>query len=525
MNAPAPAVHVPLQNYLKQIEATLKQSFSAHVWVVAELSEFNNRGGTCWFTLVESENGKEVARCSGVMFSSIANLQLRIFEQVTGSQPQAGMKVMLKVCASLHPVHGFKLQVYGIDPNYTLGEMHAKIEQILAKLKEEGIHSKQKALPAPTSFWRIAVISPDQAAGLGDFRREADLLERHGLVTFKYYTALFQGDKAPESIKLAIIDLYKDHEQDPFDVVCIIRGGGAKADLAWLNHHGLARIICRLPIPVFTGIGHERDETVLDHVAHTRFDTPSKVIGSICRHLQVEADELSQAIEKSRRLLEQTIQHEENCLTSLQAKYQRVVQERLSDEALCMNDLENRYERGVDIRLNVASQSLANHQSKAHSSMRELLQQAGDDLRHYQYSFKSLVPVRLSDCDRELASSLQRFGFLAERLMSDATRQLSFDAQMLARQALADVTEEQACLSMLLQRYTAALSAQLQREEDSLRRYEDLYSALDPRSIMAKGFAMIKRPAGLLVKTAGEVREGERVIIEFKDGCVEAVVQ
>jgi len=96
---------------------------------------------------------------------------------------------------------------------------------------------------------------------------------------------------------------------------------------------------------------------------------------------------------------------------------------------------------------------------------------------------------------------------------------------MLARQALASVTEEQACLSMLLQRYTAALSAQLQREEDSLRRYEDLYSALDPRSIMAKGFAMIKRPAGALVKAAEEVQGGDRVIIEFKDGCFEAVVQ
>ena len=132
-------------------------------------------------------------------------------------------------------------------------------------------------LPSPVDFVRVAVISPETSAGLGDFRQEADRLHRGGLCEFHFVRATFQGLEAPSSILDAIETVLSAHRERTFDALVIIRGGGAVTDLAWLNDLELARRICRLPIPVLTGIGHERDSTILDEVAHRRFDTPSKV--------------------------------------------------------------------------------------------------------------------------------------------------------------------------------------------------------------------------------------------------------
>jgi len=526
MNAPAPAVHISLHSYLKQIEGVIKRSFAEHIWVVAELSEFNVRnGGTCWFTLIESADGKEIAKCSAVMFGSVANVQLRAFEQVTGSKPQPGMKVMLKVCATLHPQYGFQLQVYGIDPNYTLGEMHAKVEQILARLKEEGIHDRQKALAAPAGFWRIAVVSPDQAAGLGDFRREADLLERHGLVSFHYYTATFQGEKAPESIKQAILQLYEAHGQAPYDVVCLIRGGGAKADMAWLNHYGLAKLICRLPIPVFTGIGHERDETVLDLVAHTRFDTPSKVIGSILRHLQLESEELGRNIELARQLIDQTLSREETCLVSLHGQYQNLSQQRLSNETLSLAELGHCYRRGVDELLNRHERQVTLWQAQAQSMVRESLQSASDRLHNYQERYLAELPSLVAEEEQCLGNLLTQYTYLAERRASDAAQELMLARQALSMQLDTRLAEEQRCVDSLAGQYLLAAQGSLQQEEASLQRYKDLYAVLDPRAIMAKGFALVKREDGQIVRSALGILVGDRVEICFHDGVKAVVIQ
>ena len=164
-----------------------------------------------------------------------------------------------------------------MDPSYTLGDLAAKLARIRERLRRDGLYDRNKGLPAPVEFVRVAVISPSTSAGLGDFRRETDRLQHAGLCDFIYYHATFQGTEAPSSIRTAVNEALAAHRQRPFDALVVIRGGGSVTDLAWLNDLELALLLCRSPIPVFTGIGHERDGTILDEIAHRRFDTPSKV--------------------------------------------------------------------------------------------------------------------------------------------------------------------------------------------------------------------------------------------------------
>lgn len=192
---------------------------------------------------------------------------------------EPGIKVLLKLKAEMNPKYGLRLIVLDADPSYTLGDMKAKLDMIRTVLTAEGVFKQQAALPAPTDFTRVAVIAPAQAAGLGDFMAEADQMESWGLCMFDVREAVFQGERAVASILSALSAVQP--AATSFDVLVIIRGGGATNDLNWLNDLDLARAVATFPIPVIVGIGHERDRTILDEVARLTFDTPSKVAGHI----------------------------------------------------------------------------------------------------------------------------------------------------------------------------------------------------------------------------------------------------
>jgi len=282
--------HLTLSEYLKQVSKVIRQAMPDSTWVVAELSDFKRRSnGHVYMDIIESQDGKEVAKTRVAMFATVSGRVLDEWQRVTGGLPQPGMKVLLKVRAELSPQYGFSLNATGLDPSYTLGDMQAKLQEVISPLKSKGWFDMQRALAAPTGHWRVAVISPQEAAGLADFKRDAQLLDDAGVCQFDYFSAVFQGKESSESIRNALRAAYERHQLAPYDALCIIRGGGAKADLAHLNDGTLGAWVCRVPIPVYTGIGHEIDECLLDMVAHRKFDTPSKVIGYIKTALIAEA--------------------------------------------------------------------------------------------------------------------------------------------------------------------------------------------------------------------------------------------
>lgn len=253
------------------IEITMDRAY----WVEAELSEAREVRGHCYMDLVQKDifSATPVARASAKCWKSIWQRLRPKFEQATGQQLHAGMKVLMLVCADFHEAYGFSWIVQDIDPTYTLGDMARKRLEIIRQLKAEGVFDLQKELHIPMFAQRVAVISSENAAGYGDFCNQL-LNNDYGFTfTTELFPAIMQGDQVEATVIAALNDIYS--RMDDFDVVVIIRGGGATADMSGFDTLALAENVANFPLPIITGIGHDRDESVLDMVSNTRVKTPT----------------------------------------------------------------------------------------------------------------------------------------------------------------------------------------------------------------------------------------------------------
>jgi exodeoxyribonuclease VII large subunit len=319
-DASNPQPGITLSLYLSEVGALIQRAIPKAQWVRAEISQLRPvNGGQLALELVEhDEAGRLTARTPAFLWNPKKTAIEAKFETATGASLSVGLKVLLQVTADFNSAYGFRTLVEDIDPSFTLGDIEAKLKAIRDELIRLGIFEANRKLETPIEFTRVAVISPKEAAGLGDFRQDADHLEAAGVCQFQYYTATFQGSEARNSLLKAFAALQEALDQGAtFDALCIIRGGGAVTDLYWLNELELASTLCQFKLPVFTGIGHERDNTILDEVAHRRFDTPSKVIGHIAgtiyantnqaiEHLMSLIGRAQELIQRETRHIEQT---------------------------------------------------------------------------------------------------------------------------------------------------------------------------------------------------------------------------
>lgn len=278
-----------LSDYLSAVEMVIKQTFDHRVWVKAEIRNLSSKGGHYYFELAEKDDdGKVVASCRGNLWRFKAARVLAKFERATGMPLERDLTVLLKVSAGFHAQYGFSITIEDIDPSYTLGDLARQYAEMVDRLTGEGLLHLNQQLPTPFDIEHVLVIAPEKAAGLGDFQADADRLASTGACQFHYHNATFQGNHAPAEIRQAIVSaqqqFYEIYQRLP-DLLVIIRGGGAVGDLAYLNDYELAALVAEQPVPVWVGIGHERDKVILDEVAHTSFDTPSKVIAAIHSHL------------------------------------------------------------------------------------------------------------------------------------------------------------------------------------------------------------------------------------------------
>ncbi|WP_201579013.1 exodeoxyribonuclease VII large subunit [Psychrobacter sp. Pi2-52] len=278
-----------LSDYLSAVEMVIKQTFDHRVWVKAEIRNLSSKGGHYYFELAEKDDdGKVVASCRGNLWRFKAARVLAKFERATGMPLERDLTVLLKVSAGFHAQYGFSITIEDIDPSYTLGDLARQYAEMVDRLTGEGLLHLNQQLPAPFDIEHVLVIAPEKAAGLGDFQADANRLDSTGACHFHYHSATFQGNHAPAEIRQAIVSaqqqFYDTYQRLP-DLLVIIRGGGAVGDLAYLNDYELAALVAEQPVPVWVGIGHERDKVILDEVAHTSFDTPSKVIAAIHSHL------------------------------------------------------------------------------------------------------------------------------------------------------------------------------------------------------------------------------------------------
>jgi len=281
-----------LSEYLSAVKEVIRITFNEPVWVKAEIRNLSIKGGHYYLELAEKEQDtdKVIASCKATIWKFSAAKMVLKFERESGIELARDLNVLIKVKATFSPQYGFSVNIEDIDSSYTLGDIAKSYQQILERLRLEGLANKNSLLPTPFDIQNVLVIAPENAAGLGDFKKDADALNQAGVCQFVYHTATFQGNTAAvsmiESLANGLGQWATDFHSAP-DLIVIIRGGGAVNDLAYLNDYPLAAFLCKCSVPIWVGIGHEKDRTILDEVAHRSFDTPSKVIGGI-RNLIVE---------------------------------------------------------------------------------------------------------------------------------------------------------------------------------------------------------------------------------------------
>ena len=260
----------------RMVRATLESRFRDPLWISAEISELKvNRSGHCYLNLVEkgATDGAPRAEARAVIWKSAYLPMASMFEAATGATLRAGLRVLVRVVVTYHEIYGFSLQIIDIDPRYTLGEIERRRRETIARLQQDGVWDMNRELELPRPTLRIAIVSSDTAAGYQDFMNEL------GRSTYRFQTTLFrslmQGDAAEESIVAALRDIAQREED--FDVVAIIRGGGSTSDLALFDSYLIASYVAQFPLPIFSGIGHDKDVSVVDMVAHTSLKTPTAV--------------------------------------------------------------------------------------------------------------------------------------------------------------------------------------------------------------------------------------------------------
>ncbi|MBP3350476.1 MAG: exodeoxyribonuclease VII large subunit [Bacteroidaceae bacterium] len=314
------------------IREALSHTHPDEYWVCAEISECHpNRNGHCYLELIDKDRqGRTTARQRAIIWSNTYNLLQPYFEQVTGQRLTAGIKILVLVTVTYHELYGMSLTIHDINPTYTIGEAARRRAEIIAQLEEDGTINDNKELPLPMLPRRIAIISSSTAAGYGDF---IDQLQgnSYGYIFYPVlFTAAMQGDRTETSVIEALNRIHTHIEH--FDCVVIIRGGGSTSELSCFDTYPLATNVAQFPLPIIVGIGHERDETVLDYVAAVRVKTPTAAAEWLIERMRL-ADLAAQAMRQQVvDIVSNRLQQENNRLQQLTAGVPYMVAQRVHNE-------------------------------------------------------------------------------------------------------------------------------------------------------------------------------------------------
>lgn len=350
------------------VRCHLEQSLPDEYWVQAELSDVRtNSTGHCYLEFVQKDprSNSLIAKARGTIWANVFRLLKPYFEETTGQAFVSGIKVLVQVTVSFHELYGYSLTVQDIDPTYTLGDLARRRREILHQLEEEGVLTLNKELTMPRLPQRIAIVSSPTAAGYGDFCHQLKNNPRGFFFYTELFPALMQGDRVEESILSALDGINARLEE--FDAVVIIRGGGATSDLSGFDTYLLAAACAQFPLPIITGIGHERDDTVLDSVAHTRVKTPTAAAEYLIARMDEAADELAMLAARLQEGARNRLQQEHRKLSLYQNRIPTAAYRRLSDAKMALLTVRK------DVAQVVAS-SLSRHRHRL-----ELLQQRLSD--------------------------------------------------------------------------------------------------------------------------------------------------
>lgn len=499
-----PRKGIPLSALLGGVAKVVAEAFKAGAWVQVDVIKVSAKGGNVYLEVAERDgSGRPVAQAQANIWRSTAAALIPRFERATGVVLGPGIKLMIRVRPAMHALYGLSLVVDDIDPDYTLGDLEARKREIRARLQREGLFEANRQLGAPWDFKRVLVVAPEGGAGLGDFQAEARRLDAGGVCAFRYVASRFQGEGAANEIRhriLARMDKLRAAGTGMPDAVVIIRGGGAVNDLAWLNDYELARCICELDVPVLTGIGHERDSTILDEVAYQRYDTPSKVIAGIEGLIRQRAREAKSYFEAIARATERAI-----------AVGRRAVDQ--DDAAVRSGALQHiNKARQESQRLMSAVRLGAVHSlSDAAAASKDELGAVRESARAQLTKARATVPALHQEVRSGAGQAVRLARTKAEASLALVVERTEV-ATRAAREAAAAAMAEVGRSAKRVVRDSATSAEGLMRE----------IAGQGPEKTLGRGFALVRTGEGATVSSASDVEAGQDLQISFHDGPVKA---
>lgn len=383
---------------LSELNAAIKESievsFPETLWVVAEISEAQcNPKGHFYMELVEKDEESIVAQIKANIWASAYRSLSRKFENATREKLRKGMKVLLQVNITFHEVYGLSLNVKDIDPTYSLGEMARKKRETLERLTKEGLINLNKQIPLTMVPQRIAVVSSVTAAGYGDFINHIEGNKYGYRIFHRLYQAVMQGEEAEASVISALRAIKQ--EIHAYDVVAVIRGGGSQADLSCFDAYGLAVEVAKFPLPVITGIGHERDDTVVDTVAHTKLKTPTAVAEFLITGMKHFEERVLEAEREIVRLAKELMKEKIHRFRFIVQNFKHVLGSRLHQEnktlEITMRSLIHGTTQALDAHRNRVKLTL----SRIGVALKGLIQMQDNKIRHAEQAVRLLDPINV----------------------------------------------------------------------------------------------------------------------------------
>jgi len=458
------------------IGGALQEAFPSAIWVVAEVSELKeNRSGHCYLELIEKAGNDIIARSRATVWSYTYRILKPYFETTTGQTFTQGIKILVQVSVEYHTSFGLSLNIKDIDPTYTVGDMAMQRREIIERLKNEGVFEMNKELHLPMVPQKIAVISSATAAGYQDFM---DQLENNEY-GFRFYTKLFQssmqGVETVTSI-IAALDLIFQHE-DFFDAVVIIRGGGATADLSSFDNYDLAINITQFPLPVITGIGHEKDDTIIDLVAHTRLKTPTAVAEFLIAGMERFYDHLLELENGVVQTIRERLEVQNAQLENLVEGLDETVSEYIRDKQQNLNRTGNRLQQDV----------------RSFSFRKQ----------HELSRINHLLDTSVSVWMVEEKNNISRKQRVLKRIMGEV------------------ILKQESRLQHLTDLSISKSRRWMQYESERVRMNENTVRLLDPANVVKRGFTLTLKD-GKIVKSVQQLEPGEELETRFADGTTQS---
>jgi exodeoxyribonuclease VII large subunit len=488
----------------QQIREELEMAFPDSYWVVAEISQVNpdRRSGHCYLNLVDkgdNARGAIQAQARATIWSSRFQMLGRYFEEKTGQPLKAGLKILFQTQVRFHELYGLSLDIINIDANYTIGDLARQRQETLKRLEAEGLLTANKELELPLVPQRLAIVSSATAAGYQDFIHQLEHNSYGYTFDTRLFPAIVQGNEAPASIVKAM-DLIARYSH-LFDAVVVIRGGGSQTDLGCFDDYKVAAAIGNSPLPVITGIGHERDESISDLVAHTRQKTPTAVASFLidrARALETEVESLFDSI------------------YMFAAQQLRLSADKLERQSLKISNLTNAYLQENREQLEHFSKSLLLKPKSYLQYQQDRLQQSE---RLLQANTKDLLHLR-GKVLSELSVCVEGIG---QRWLHMKEQDLNKLVHCIETEAKDKHKRSQLSFVKCADRMQYSAQRKLSSDAHRLDLLEMRIQANDPEKLLLRGYTLTLLN-GKIIKHMGQVKEGDVIETRLQDGRLHSLV-